>query len=191
MWWLARRCVQTTRKLNEMRTDLNKHPETLTHLHCHTQIHEQCVLLCDNEGHKEGPQCVNIIMISRFYSWSALLQPRVSLIMTFLLSNCPWELTKPLICQGSSSTLPHADFFHVSPHLMKFLLFSFAVETEFPPKIIFRSYFPHLSASPLSSFGLPAPPPPSRHYNVVGRLIEEVCRFVRQSNQSASHKTTG
>lgn len=49
------------------------------------------------------------------------------------------------------------------------------------------SYIRPLPAFPV----VPTHPPSSWQCNVPYRLIEEVCRFVRQSNQSASHKTTG
>lgn len=90
--------------------------------------------------------------------------------------------------------------------LMKFKIASFGLQTSaFHVDLTKRtsnnliSVFRHVSySSPcwtlVPGFCLrstPAPPSlpsPSWQYGVVGRLIEEVSRFVRQSNQSASHK---
>lgn len=140
-----------------------------------------------NEGHKECPQWLSIIRnYVYFTAHTCFLHPYVSLITMIFIKQV--SLKKIL---NYCSVLLCLFIFSFSCFLIKMQYFTICkLYLHLSPSSPCLTSLPGIC---LLSRPLSCPPltPPSWHYSVVGRLIEEVCRFVRQSNQSASHKTTG
>lgn len=144
------------------------------------------------------------IIFMGFTAHSCCWHPYASLIMLTINQAARSSQKKQRQASSSSLNLLVIMFIHFSYFLPFLQVSPFLSPSPLlpPPKKSHRLPFSFVSISLLNlsalhlsrlSLSLALPtllPPPSWQSNVVGRLIEEVCRFVRQSNQSASHKTT-